>query len=381
MPTARKFSDEDKIEMVKMLISGATQRAVSTKFNYAQSSINKLYSKAKAMIKDFATNHSIDETVKHFKKWGISEIWLSENDIICTPPVKELNKMALVRNYQMGVNIVECADIYDISEEEVRDVLNEYSVIIREGAETVDVYDLPQLHTYDIVFVKNGKYGVDRNPNIKCVSRPAIVLTPNDVLNNYEKNRAKGNITVIYGTANIYADNKYNLVVDKYYTGKKTQFELNRFDTIHYTDICVPRNNCFSYLNDKDVERLQEKLLSYFCDDIEIHDENEEEEIEVVEPVKKLFENGFDRMEIYDFFKSANIDVSKAEIQSILDTNGFGGVKAIPKTVSVIEDTPEPKVLTLDPTNADYEKQIAVLEAKISVYEKIYDKSNVSVNI
>ena len=40
MPTARKFSDEDKIEMVKMLISGATQRAVSTKFNYAQSRIN-----------------------------------------------------------------------------------------------------------------------------------------------------------------------------------------------------------------------------------------------------------------------------------------------------------------------------------------------------
>ena len=85
MPTARKFSDEDKIEMVKMLISGATQRAVSTKFNYAQSSINKLYSKSKAMVKDFATNHSIDETVEHFKKWGISEIWLAENDIICTP--------------------------------------------------------------------------------------------------------------------------------------------------------------------------------------------------------------------------------------------------------------------------------------------------------
>ncbi len=385
MPRKSKFDEEKQAEIIRFLVAGHSQREAHLKYDYAQSAVNGLYRKAKAMVADYATNHSVEDTVSHFDKWDISEQWLADNEIACTPPEKELNESALVRNYQNGVSMDECAEIYDIGIDEVREVLDRNSVIIREDkASSKDIdndelYKLPKFHTYDIVFVKKSHYGVDRINTDNNVCRPAIIITPQDYLNNNDANRKYANLTVIYGSTRVVADNKYNFVVEKYYTGKRSQYSVNSVDTIKYSDVVLPRNDSFSHLNDYDIERLKEKLYCYFLNAVYYHTNNiadNEIDIDVTEPVKQLFEHGFNRNEILDFLKSIELDVDKAEIQSILDRAGYGGIKALPPMPQELE------ALSVDEEQpVDLLQQIAVLEAKLSVYEKIFTKTNVSVNI
>lgn len=386
MPRASRFDEEKQAEIIRYLVSGKSQRETSAKYDYAQSAVNNLYKKVKAMVKDYATNHSVEETVSHFEKWDISEEWLNENDILCTPPVKEIDKSFLVKKYQSGVSMAECAEIYDISETEVREILDEFSAIIREDKPVRtdfiqdNIEDLPPIHTYDIVYVKNAKlsYDRDRGFNAENCCRPAIVISPQDFMNNSinksaEKN--KGHLTVIYGTTRIVADNKYNIILPKFYTGKEGQFSVCSVDSVSINDIDIPKNGRFSHLNDYDISRLKEKLYCYFMNDND-YPHNENVEFDVTESVKYLFEHSFDRNQIHDFFKMAELDVDKKEIQSILDRAGYGGIKLLPAKSQDIE------TINVDSTDTtELKTQIEVLQAKLSVYEKFYEKTNVSVNI
>lgn len=381
--------DLNKDEIVKEIISGTSQKDVSIKYKYAQSSISGLMKKTKAMIDDFASNHSLEDTIEKYADCGITEAWLNENGIVCTPPKISVNENALLRNYRTGASLEDCAEIYEISVDEVREIVANANIPIREDEDrpvgegfittedyATDVeYKKPNIHTYDVVWVANAKYGDARDEIESRLGkyRPAIILSPQWFIDS-QTDMKWARVQVIYGTTKVFADNHYAIVINKYYTGKESEYQLGNLDTIKMRDIQIKEK--YPHLSVQDQERLKDKISSFFIGEDRIKEvvENEPETVDVTDSVIDLFQRGLNRPEIYDFFKTTEYDVSNAEIQSILQKAGYGSMKRF-----TIDETAQEEVVETHDTDKD--TQIEILKAKLSVYESIFANKTVSINV
>lgn len=387
----KRIDEKTRVAMIAEIIGGKKQAEMVVKYGYSSPSpVSTIMTKFKAMVTDYSKCHTLGETLEQYADYSVTEQWLDDNNIVCAPPKKTVNVDALLRNYRMGASLDECADIYDITTDEVRKYLIEAHIPIREdeqgdygegfittedNATDIEYKELPPLHTYDIVWVKNAKLSVEKKVMDVSASRPAIVVSPQDYIDHCYKVKQIANIQVIYGTTKIVADNKYNLVTNCYYTGKETQYSLSRIDSVKIRDILMPRNDTFAHLNDNDIKRLKEKLLCFFVGKINNNDLPKEETIDISDSIIDLFKKGLSRPDIYSFFKNTEYDVSAGEIQSILDKAGYSGIQ---RNTPVCES--EEKVVNAT-ADSELQHKLDICEAKLSVYENIFDKTRTTLTI
>jgi hypothetical protein len=254
-------------------------------------------SKFKKQVIEYAENHTSVDVLSFFKDYGVNAKWLKTNKIDC----KKINKDALTRNYINGASISDLVEIYGIDESQVRCYIKKANIHIREDENKhsyADEYvDLPQLHTGDLVWIKNGKYSVDRDkfPLTNEASRVAVVLSPRGYLEH--NNNKNANIAIVYGTTNLHPDDVYCFTIDCKYTGKNTTFNANTIDTVKLSDIDYPRTGTFVRLSSNDLNKVKMTIANYlgvadFCNEYV-----PDAQIAVLEAKLSVYENIFNKVE------------------------------------------------------------------------------------
>lgn len=394
---AGKKNEQKKGEVIRYIMSGKNVTQATAYFGYkSDESIYRILRMFKPEVVDYANEHTLAETLEHFAVYDLTEKWLNDNEIICYKITSE----DILNEYRKGVSISEIAESYNLTETEIRTEIVAAHIPIREDEEETDKgegfitieenatdigYNVLSPDTTirkgDIVWVRNAKNSVNRTPEQKSNPRPAIVVSPNFVLTNNNNN----NIAVIYGTTKINESSPLDLVVNSYYTGKETQYIMDKIDTIARRDILPPQKGSFVHLNISDMKRLDEALLRFFCSDtyadnsvIDFSDD------EISDLVIKLFNKGLNRVDIYDVLEQTAYFAPKALIQSVLDKNGYGGIKQI-ETKNEVSDV-FTKSIGYDAEDENVEEitevdiELIEAKAKLSVYESIFSKvSSISV--
>lgn len=381
---AGKENKEKKIEIIKYIMSEKTVAQTASYFGYkGLATVYKVLSAFKAMVSDYASNHTKNEVLEHYAEYRITEQWLNDNHIFCFSVDDKI-----LKDYKSGKCLVEIALTCDVDEKYVREIVKTAKIPIREDEDAVDfgkghitiednatdigIKPSPQLKRGDIVFVNGAKYSWRKDKIPSDSARPAIVLSPQ-----WQLNSGSDCVTVAYGTTQMYrTDISKNIIqLNKYYTGKEFCCQLTQIDTVSVTDIQY--NESYPHLNDIDMTRVEEGLSDYFgisnqqdFDVIEISDE------EISNMVISLFETGLNRNVIYDILKNSVYECDKALIQSILDKNGYAGVKQI-DTHSECDSAK-----SCNPYEGVKEGDIELIkaQAKLSVYESIFSKVS-SLNI
>lgn len=363
-------NEKEKVEIVKALIGGETQRSVMERYGYSStSSISRILSVASAMIKDYSKTHTLAETLKNYEHFGLTAEWLNNNKIQCAER-KPLNENAIVRNYGYGMTISECCTTYGATEDEIREILSRNNIPIEEDK-------LPDLQTGDIVWIKNGKMTNERDLFTNIPNRPALVITPQ-----FQLTKGVKNIVVIFGTSHEPDAPKWTYFrTNKYYTGKETYYNFLNTTSVSINEILPPNEKKFPHLNSSDYSVLRTMVGGYFGGKFYNPNYSNNDDAESITDdelnsfIVSLFENGLNRNQIYDVISDTVYDCDKAFIQSVLDKAGYDGVK------SVIEEKEEPQVEYVTTTDAELAKNIndltienVKLNAELSVYKKFFEK-------
>lgn len=371
-------NDEKRIEVIKYIMSGKSVAQTTLKFGYAsRESVYRILRAFTPMVDDYAKNHTLNETLDNFKKYGLTEKWLNNNDIDCL----KFNAEELLKKYRYGSSIDELIQLYNKSNEEIRQILTENRIPIREdeakivrgeGFITIEKnatdINYKSLFTGSIVFVKQAKYATDKNVMPSSIVRPALVVSPQWYLNTN-----KQTFTVIYGTTKLQKYENDCLKVNEYYTGKETYFPFNRIDTIRYTDL-AQRIGEYEVLSEVDMNEFKRKFGEYFninyVADFEVTDD------EISKMILKLFNCGLNRNKINSVLNDTLYSCSKSLIQSTLDLNGYSGVKFINELNE--EEVEEEDLAYAIHSDEEYElleKELLAVKAERDVYKNLLEKS------
>jgi len=363
-----------RIEIIKCILSGKSIQEVADEFGYSSvSSIYKFLRTFKSMVEDYAGNHTLKETLENFNVYGLTESWIISNEIHCY----KSNNDDILRKYRFGTSIEELTKMFDISNEEIRQILTENRIPIREDEtkivrgegfitieENATDINYKQLFTGNIVFVRQAKYSTDKNVMPSSVTRPALVISPQWYLNTN-----KQTFTVIYGTT---APQKYEdscLKLNKYYTGKETYFPFNRIDTIRYTDL-AQRIREYEVLSEVDMNEFKRKFGEYFY--INYVSDSEVTDDEISEIILKLFNCGLNRNEICLVLKDSLYSCTESMVKKVLNSNGYSEVECISE---LTDEEDLAYAIHSDEEYEQLEKELLAIKAERDVYKNLLEKS------
>lgn len=392
---AGKKNEQKKGEVIRYIMSGKNVTQATSYFGYkSDESIYRILRMFKPEVVDYANEHTLAETLEHFAVYDLTEKWLNDNEIICYKITSE----DILNEYRKGVSISEIAESYNLTETEIRTEIVAAHIPIREDEEDVDngegfitiednatdigTNSIPATYPLrfgDVVWVRNAK-NTFGDFSLGNSARPAIVLS-NDT---YLKSNLSLNagITVVFGSAQIYKDSDFALILSEGYLGKAGEYQLNNIRTVRKQNIIFSKyGKQFPHLNKDDLERLKEKICNFF----NIEKRKLLPDVEEVENlVIRLFNKGLNRVDIYDVLEQTAYFAPKALIQSVLDKNGYEGIKQIETKNEVSDVFTKPIGYDAEDENVEEitEVDIELIEAKakLSVYESIFSKvSSISV--
>lgn len=379
---AGKENKEKKIEIIKYIMSEKTVAQTASYFGYkGLATVYKVLSAFKAMVSDYAINHTLEETVSNFEEYRLTEKWLTQNNIECC----KFDVERLLNDYRSGITIKQLETIYKKSETEIRTMLSKTNIPIREDEENTNFgtgfitaekderifeYKYP-IRRNDIVYIKNAKNGWEKDKFPSPNGRPAIVVSSD------EFNSKLLSIMVIYLSSKTETIHKGDALIQGHYLTER--FQTRRalcvnIDTIHINDV----DSVAGHLNEEDALAVDNALLEA----LNIRKSDDSISFLNLEPlVINLFEKGLTRPEIFDVLNTVSSDFGKADIQSILDLNGYSGIKSISDTiddVSSSDDVDEEEITYVMHSDEEYtalEKELISVRAERDVYKNLLEKS------
>ncbi len=375
-----KRNYEKEVEVIKYIMSGKTIRETANKFGYlSNESVYRILRKFKPMVEDYAKTHTFTETLKNFKGYGLTENWITNNEIQCY----NTNDDEILRKYRFGTSLEELTEAYGKTDEELRALLKNNRIPIREdeakiirgeGFVTIEEnatdINFKQLFTGNIVFVKQAKYATERNIMPSFITRPALVISPQWYLNTN-----KQTFTVIYGTTKPQKYEENCLKINPYYTGKETYFPFNRIDTIRYVDL-AERIGEYNVLSEADMNEFKIKFGEYFG--INFVTDFEATDNEKSEMILKLFNCGLNRNEINSVLDNTLYSCNKSMIQSTLDSKGYLGIKCISELTDEDAEFKEEDLTYAIHSDEEYEqleKELLTIKAERDVYKSLLEKT------
>lgn len=377
----RKENEKKKIEIIRYIMSKKTVAQTASYFGYkGLATVYKVLSVFKAMVTDYAKNHTLEETVSNFEEYRLTEKWLIQNDIECC----KFDVEKLLNDYRSGITIKQLETIYKKSETEIRTMLSKTNIPIREDEEktnfgtgfiTAEKNQRILEHKFsirrnDIIYVKSAKAAWEKDKYPSPNGRPAIVISSD------EFNAKLLSVMVVYlsSKAEKHYDGDAILTGNYFYNSYPVhKAQCKNIDTIHINDI----DSVAGHLNEDDIETLNTVLLR--CLNIS----SESDGINSEKLCIDLFEKGLTRPEIFDVLSDIS-DINKSEIQSILDLNGYSGIKSISGNVADvpsiddIESDYEDEIAYVMHSDEEYtalEKELISVRAERDVYKNLLEKS------